>query len=143
MIRQGMKIREGTPRDHLAPPMFFGLLAESYSWKNAENPKLKVKALVEEFDKKARTLGRKADALEKVGETLAAGFHGDLVDRRNNAVHEGTEVRYPQWESAFRAALELVERVYPLPTAPGSSEPLKRYWSRSTRPEIFGSEFSL
>lgn len=92
---------------------------------------------------KARTLGQKADALENVGETLPASFHGDLVDRRNNAVHEGAEVRYPQWESAFRAALELVERVYPLPTAPGSSEPLRCYWSRGTRPEIFGSEFSF
>lgn len=55
MIRQGMKIREGTPRDHLAPPMFFGLLAESHSWKKADDPKLKVKALVEEFDKEVRT----------------------------------------------------------------------------------------
>lgn len=91
----------------------------------------------------ARTLGKKADALENVGDTLPASFHGDLVDLRNNAVHEGAEVRYPQWETAFRAALELVERVYPLPTAPGSSEPLKCYWSRGTRPEIFGSEFSF
>lgn len=92
---------------------------------------------------KARTLGKKADALENAGDTLPASFHVDLVDRRNNAVHEGTEVRYPQWEDAFRAALELVERVYPLPTAPGSGEQLKCYWSRSTRPEIFGSEFSF
>jgi hypothetical protein len=92
---------------------------------------------------RARTLGKKADALENAGDSLPAGFHTDLVDRRNNAVHEGAEVQYPEWESAFRVALELVERVYPLPTAPGSSARLECYWARSARPETFGSEFSF
>jgi len=40
-----MKIREGTPRDHLAPPVFFGLLGESHEWKNAEDPKEKIRKL--------------------------------------------------------------------------------------------------
>lgn len=93
----------------------------------------------QEILRKAKTLGRKAKALEKVGEELPANFYIDLVDRRNDAVHEGIEVRYPEWEAALRAALALVERVFPLPTAPGSSGPLTCNWSRTTRPETYGS----
>lgn len=84
----------------------------------------------------AKTLGGKATAL---GDELPATFRADLVERRNNAVHEGIEVRYPEWEAAFRAALALVERVFPLPTPPGSGEPLTCFWSRATPPETFGS----
>jgi hypothetical protein len=46
-----MKIREGTLRHHLAPPVFFGLLGESHVWKSADDPKDKIKAIVDEFDK--------------------------------------------------------------------------------------------
>ncbi len=88
---------------------------------------------------RAKTLGGKATALQEAGDELPANFKLDLVDRRNDAVHEGIEVRYSQWEAAFRVALALVERVFPLPTAPGSSKPLMCYWSRTTRPEVFGS----
>ncbi len=50
VLRAGMKIREGTPRDHLAPPVFFGLLGESHDWKSAEDPKEKIRKLADEFD---------------------------------------------------------------------------------------------
>jgi hypothetical protein len=46
-----MKIREGTLRHHLAPPVFFGLLGESHVWKSADDPKDKIRAIVDEFDK--------------------------------------------------------------------------------------------
>jgi hypothetical protein len=46
-----MKIREGTPRDHLAPPVFFGLLGESHEWREAEDPKEKIRKLVDELDR--------------------------------------------------------------------------------------------
>lgn len=91
----------------------------------------------------AKTLGGKATALRKVGDELPENFKADLVDRRNDAVHEGRDVRYPEWEAAFRAALALVERVFPLPAAPGSREPLTCFWSRATGPEAFGPEFSF
>lgn len=92
---------------------------------------------------RAKTLGGKATALQEAGDELPANFKIDLVDRRNDAVHEGIEVRYPQWEAAFCVALALVERVFPLPTAPGSSEPLTCYWSRTTPPSVFGSEVAF
>jgi hypothetical protein len=50
ILRAGMKIREGTPREHLAPPVFFGLLGESHGWKR--DPKQRVRKLVDEFDHK-------------------------------------------------------------------------------------------
>ncbi|HTX97321.1 MAG TPA: DUF6602 domain-containing protein [Mycobacterium sp.] len=48
ILRAGMKIREGTPRGHLAPPVFFGLLGESHGW--TRDPKQRVRKLVDEFD---------------------------------------------------------------------------------------------
>lgn len=53
ILRVGMKIREGTPRDHLAPPVFFGLLGESHGWKR--DPKESVRKLVDELDHKVKT----------------------------------------------------------------------------------------
>lgn len=50
ILRAGMKIREGTPREHLAPPVFFGLLGESHDWKR--DPKQTVRKLVDELDHK-------------------------------------------------------------------------------------------
>ena len=50
-LRRGMKIREGTLRHHLAPPVFFGLLGESHVWKTAEDPEDKIKTIVDEFDR--------------------------------------------------------------------------------------------
>jgi hypothetical protein len=43
----------------------------------------------------AKTLGGKARALRDVGDELPENFKTDLVDKRNDAVHEGREVRYP------------------------------------------------
>ena len=54
ILRAGMKIREGTPRDHLAPPVFFGLLGESHEWKNAEDPKEKIRKLADDLDHKVK-----------------------------------------------------------------------------------------
>jgi hypothetical protein len=48
-LRRGMTIRDGTPRQHLAPPVFFGLLGGSHGWKN-DDPKQKIKAILDEFD---------------------------------------------------------------------------------------------
>lgn len=51
-LRRGMKIREGTINAHLVPPVFFGLLGESHSWKNpASTPKDNIKAITDEFDR--------------------------------------------------------------------------------------------
>jgi hypothetical protein len=50
-LRRGMKIRGGTLRHHLAPPVFFGLLGESHDWKNADDPNAKVRAIVDELDR--------------------------------------------------------------------------------------------
>jgi len=52
ILRAGMQIREGNPRGHLAPPVFFGLLSESHKWKR--DPKQRVRKLVDEFDHKVK-----------------------------------------------------------------------------------------
>ena len=54
VLRQGMKIRELTPRNMLAPPVFFGLLGESHDWKEAGDPKDKIKTIADEFDMKVK-----------------------------------------------------------------------------------------
>lgn len=48
----------------------------------------------------------------------------DRVDRRNDAAHKGIDLKYPEWEVAFRAALALVVQGFPLSTEPCTSEPL-------------------
>lgn len=58
-LRRGMKIREGTLRHHLAPPVFFGLLGESHVWKTADDPKDKIKTIVDEFDRERSRLHAK------------------------------------------------------------------------------------
>ncbi|SBS76421.1 conserved hypothetical protein [uncultured Mycobacterium sp.] len=50
ILRQGMKIRELTPRNFLAPPVFFGLLGESHGWKSAADPKDTIKTIVDTLD---------------------------------------------------------------------------------------------
>jgi hypothetical protein len=50
-LRRGMKIRDGTLRHHLVPPVFFGLLAESHAWKTSDNPKEKIKTITDELGK--------------------------------------------------------------------------------------------
>lgn len=55
VLRQGMKIRDPTPRTMLAPPIFFGLLGESHGWKKADDPKEKIKMLVDGFDMEVST----------------------------------------------------------------------------------------
>jgi hypothetical protein len=52
VLRAGMKIRDGTPREHLAPPVFFGLLGESHAWKEADDSNEKIRKLADEFDHK-------------------------------------------------------------------------------------------
>jgi hypothetical protein len=82
--------------------------------------------------KQHQTLGGNATLLGKLGDGPPAGFKEELVQRRNEAVHEGIELKYDEWEAAFRQALALVQKAFPLPTAPGSSEPLTCHWSRTT-----------
>jgi len=53
-LRRGMTIRGGTPRQHLAPPVFVGLLGGGHGWKN-DDPKQKIKAILDEFDKEVET----------------------------------------------------------------------------------------
>jgi len=50
ILRRGMTIRENTPREHLAPPVFYGLLGGSHTWMN-EEPKQTIRAILDEFDK--------------------------------------------------------------------------------------------
>ncbi|GAB4665666.1 hypothetical protein A5689_19570 [Mycobacterium intracellulare subsp. yongonense] len=82
-------------------------------------------------DRSHQGLGGKAVLLRKLGQGPPEGFKADLVDRRNDAVHEGIDLKYLEWQAAFRAALALVEQGFPLPTPPGSSGPLTCYWSRT------------
>jgi hypothetical protein len=49
-LRRCMTIRDGTPGQHLSPPVFFGLLAGSHGWKN-DDPKQRIKSILDEFDK--------------------------------------------------------------------------------------------
>jgi hypothetical protein len=53
-LRRGMTIRDGTPRQHLAPPVFFGLLGGSHRWKD-DDPKQKIKGILDEFDRGVET----------------------------------------------------------------------------------------
>jgi hypothetical protein len=50
-LRRGMKIRDGTLRHRLAPPVFFGLLGESHDWKNADDPNARIRSIVDELDR--------------------------------------------------------------------------------------------
>jgi hypothetical protein len=59
-LRRGMTIREGTLRHHPAPPVFFGLLGESHIWKTADNPKDKIKTIVDEFEREKVDTQREA-----------------------------------------------------------------------------------
>jgi uncharacterized protein DUF6602 len=52
ILRAGMKIRDWTPRECLAPPVFFGLLGESHGWKR--DPKQRVRKLADELDHKVK-----------------------------------------------------------------------------------------
>ncbi|WP_071288677.1 hypothetical protein [Mycolicibacterium llatzerense] len=91
--------------------------------------------------RKARTLGPKMTVLGEVGEQIPQNFDA-LINARNNAVHEGIDVAYHDWDGPFGAALEFVERHFPLPAAPGSSAPLMCHWSHAashepSRPPLF------
>lgn len=54
LLRRGMKIRDTTPRECLAPPVFFGLLGESSQWSQADDGKEKIKKLVDEHDQQVK-----------------------------------------------------------------------------------------
>ena len=41
-------------RHQLTPPVFFGLLGESHEWKNAEDPKEKIRKLADDLDRKVK-----------------------------------------------------------------------------------------
>lgn len=75
-----------------------------------------------------QTLGGKRTLLEKLGFKLPDTFKKDLVERRNAAVHEGTDISHSECEAAFRDALTIVEKAFPLPTAPGAHVPLTCQW---------------
>lgn len=51
-LRRGMQVRNANKeKDHLVPPVFFGLLGESHVWQSAgSTPKENIKAITTEFD---------------------------------------------------------------------------------------------
>jgi hypothetical protein len=73
-------------------------------------------------------LGRKKSLLSALGRPLPDNFQTDLVDKRNDAVHEGAEISRAEARDAIAAALSVVEEAFPLPTPPGSAEPIRRRW---------------
>lgn len=87
---------------------------------------------------RARTIKRppglqgKKNLLGKLGVALPESFTTQLVYKRNDAVHQGVDIHYSEWAGAFREAMDLVQRAFPLPTAPGSAKPLTCHWQQST-----------
>jgi hypothetical protein len=141
---------------HIEPPLAWILLRDARALQNADQyrrsvidaataAELAATKLVDDLlvgtesgerarllrDRSHQGLGGKAVLLRELGQGPPEGFKTDLVDRRNDAVHEGIDLKYREWQAAFRAALALVEQGFPLPTPPGSSVPLTCYWSRT------------
>ncbi|MEZ0355444.1 hypothetical protein [Mycobacterium sp. SA01] len=81
-------------------------------------------ALAEKF----RMLGGKASLLKKLGNGLPKSFTDDLVEKRNDAVHDGVDPSWAECDAAIQAALAQVRRAFPLPTPPGAAEPLVCRW---------------
>jgi hypothetical protein len=67
-------------------------------------------------------LGSKVDWLPKLGQPLPDGLYESLVDKRNDAVHEGHEVRPADCNTAIAASSAVVEMAYPLPALLGTRQ---------------------
>lgn len=76
----------------------------------------------------AKTLGRKADLLGRRGHPLPDSFFPNLVDRRNDAVHEGVPISPGDCRAAIAEAVPVVEIAFPLPTPPGTGQAIRRLW---------------
>lgn len=51
-LRRGMRIREGTEKAYLVPPVFYGLLGHSHEWKaDASTPSENIQAITNELDR--------------------------------------------------------------------------------------------
>lgn len=58
-LRRGMRIREGTEKAHLVPPVFFGLLGQSHEWKGDNStPAENVQAITNELERELVTAPR-------------------------------------------------------------------------------------
>ena len=76
-----------------------------------------------------RMLGPKGKLLNKLGcPPLPSTFDEDLVKPRNDAVHKGEPPDGVQCRKAISMAVEVVDKGFPLPTPPGSVQPLQRLW---------------
>ncbi|OBA64699.1 hypothetical protein A5647_24815 [Mycobacterium sp. 1100029.7] len=73
-------------------------------------------------------LGSRTALLEKLGQGLPKSFTDRLVNKRNKAVHRGVDPTLDECESAIREAVNLVERVFPLPAPPGAVSSLVCRW---------------
>jgi hypothetical protein len=76
----------------------------------------------------SKNMGRKLDLLASRGHPLPQSLRDDLVDKRNEAVHEGMPISPGDCRAAIAEALAVVETAFPLPTPPGASQPLRRLW---------------
>lgn len=86
--------------------------------------------------KQARTLGAKTNLLSQLGYPFPQSFWDDLVEKRNNAVHESKSPTREECEAAIQAALVQVNRVFPLPTPAGAAEPLVCRWEEPTQHRV-------
>lgn len=68
----------------------------------------------EKIRKNCKSLGGKVEWLPKLGQPLPDGLYESLVDKRNDAVHEGHEVRPADCNTAIAASAAVVEMAYPL-----------------------------
>jgi hypothetical protein len=76
----------------------------------------------------ATTMKRKLDLLAGRGHSLPPSLYDNLAKKRNDAVHEGAPISPGDCRAALAEALAVVETVFPLPTPPGASQPLRRLW---------------
>jgi hypothetical protein len=78
--------------------------------------------------RRAPMLSQKVDLLDSRGHPLPQSFRLDLMYKRNEAVHEGTQVTPAECGAAIAEAAAVVETAFPLPTPRGASQPIKRLW---------------
>jgi hypothetical protein len=84
---------------------------------------------------KAHTmLGRKKALLSALGCPLPVNFQIDLVNKRNEAVHDGIDIAPGECAAAIEAASLVVEQAFPLPNLPDTPEQL--LWGRPRQANI-------